>query len=170
MTQEDMMTSTHEIIPQEALPQDAAPSISLTEMQIRILARGMNDKEFKLERNEIGRSSGALVARGLIKPHKKGIYRLTSQGHVTYALILQGHAAVLDRTAIQIDSASGLNLNDAALVQSPALLLAEQRLKRIVQLEKTVDDLGALIDQRDTQIEGLRRSIDAMKTKAKAGR
>lgn len=143
-----------------------APQIQLTPMQIGILKRGVMDRQFKLERSEAGKSSGYLVARGLIKPTtRKGVYTLTEQGRAAYTLILEGHAQALDITAMQIDPHSGLNLNDAALMQDPIAALADRRQKRILQLEKTIDDLGEMIDQRDARIEALIRRVETLTKK-----
>jgi len=166
--QESTMTST---LAAKTETQAEPPTVrTLTKMQIGILARGMHEQAFVLGKSEAGRSSGFLVTRGLIKLHKKGVYSLTAQGRATYQLILEGHAAALDFSAAQIDAFSGINLNDVALVEDASQALAEQRLHRITQLEKTIDELGELIDQRDTQIEGLRRRVSELQAKPPAHR
>lgn len=163
-----------------ALAAPEKPEIKLTEMQVGILARGMNSKEFHLMGGEAGKSSGFLVARGLIKQIRKGVYTVTTWGHDAYQSILAGHAAALDSATPLIDAASGLNINDPSLyvVDSPGA----KRDTEIERLNKTIDELNRLvdtlttenkhlilkIDERDLRIEALLRDNDRLKTKGKA--
>jgi hypothetical protein len=152
----------------------------LTEMQVGILARGMNVKQFKLIGSEAGKSSGYLMARGMIKPTSKGVYTLTDYGRAVYQMVLDGHAKALDMTAPLIDAVSGLNINDPSLyvMDSPGA----KRATEIERLNKTIDEMDRLlsqyteeiktlnrkIDERDLRIEALIRDNDRLKMKGKA--
>ena len=155
----------------------APPTLKLTEMQIGILARGMSAKEFQLMGGEAGKSSGHLVARGLIKQIRKGVYTITDWGRDAYQNVIDGHIRALGREEIQMDAASGLNLNDEALQETEAARwqrIADERMKTLRNAERTIDEQGRLlddanaeikrletiIDQRDTKIEAMRRGMD----------
>lgn len=144
--QETMMTGTE------------VPTLKLTAMQIGVLKRGMNEAQFKLVGSEVGKSSGQLVARNLIIPVTKGVYRLSDEGRATVQQILNGHAAALDLTTPLIDEVSGININDPDILDDRTEVtrwkqVADDRQRKIVDLHKSLDEMGKVADDLQRQIK-----------------
>jgi DNA-binding PadR family transcriptional regulator len=132
-------------------------SPNLTPMQVGILERGTNEKEFKLIGGEAGKSSGYLVARSYIKAVRKGVYTLTDEGRAAYQKILNAHFTALDMTARPSEATSGINLDDPALLDDRTETtrwkqIAEDRLRKLNELNKTLDDMGKLADDLQSKL------------------
>ncbi len=155
-----------------ALPLADSTPLKLTPLQVETLAKGMNTREFSLPG---GKSTGQLVARGLLKPLSKGVYSLTDKGRAAHQAILSGHLKALDISEPLLDEVSGINLNDPALLEDRSEVtrwkqIAEDRLNKINQLNKTLDDMGQIADDLrgqmkatetlpDHSVEALRRDM-----------
>ncbi len=141
---------------------DTLSTLTLSPTQMSILEKGMTYGLFTLTQQQRGKAASVLITKGLIRSQKKGVYTLTKEGRAAYE---QARPSVDTFTV-----STAINTDDAALTVEPVVELSEKRLKRIKHLEKTVDDLNALLDQRDSTIESLRRQIDQLKDALKARR
>jgi phage shock protein A len=141
----------------------------LSPTQVSILEAGTTHATFKLTPKQAGRSSGQLVDREWIRPTaKKGYWEITDLGRNAYQTHLAEEAARNDQVYKQTESAINLDdpalkpgsfetLNFSAAVGDAASLaaLANQRQVKINQLEKTLDDMGTLVDELSTKIKTL---------------
>ena len=148
---------------------DMTSPIPYTATQMNILDMGMNYKTFTLDRKQAGKVAGNLKHHKLIEPTgNRGEWTLTPFGRSEYERVKALSSIQADETIRPADSS--VNLDDPALKPAFEVLdfsqasppdnqalgaVAAQRQIKINQLETTVDDLGAQIDDLKQTIKAL---------------
>jgi hypothetical protein len=126
----------------------------LTPTQIKILKDGTDSSPFKI--GSVGRAIGALLDLKMIEPtEKKGWWALTRAGKDAYQIHLAQEAAANDQVFKATESA--INLDDPALLDDRTETtrwkqIAEDRLRKLNELNKTLDDMGKVADDLQSKL------------------